>query len=151
MTVEARSGGVDAQGYLLARRLGELRDRLRRAIESPSPEARAAQGELRVVRLARMPVELWVVLGRESDYLVVPGTYCSCPHFMIHVLGMGQLEPCYHLVAVELARRTGRFHDLSETLLPEKLADIVLEIVAGARTVTLRRILYGFERSRQRE
>ncbi len=122
--------------------LARLRMRIRELVENPPAEARAAYGELKVVRIARVPVELWIVIGRESDYLVVRGTYCSCPHFQVRVVGMEKPEPCYHLVAVELAARTGRFHDLSETLTPRQVADIALEVVAGTRSPTLRRALY---------
>jgi predicted nucleic acid-binding Zn finger protein len=142
---------ASGEGGILAR----LRERLAALLENPPGEARAAYGELKVARIARLPVELWVVIGREADYLVIRGTYCSCPHFQIRVLGMQVVEPCYHMVAVELAARTGRYHDLSETLTPSQVSDIVMEIMAGARSTTLRRALYrlgwgeGFRGSRR--
>jgi predicted nucleic acid-binding Zn finger protein len=122
--------------------LATLREKLAKLVESPPAEAKAAYGELKVVRIARLPVELWVVIGREADYLVLRGTYCSCPHFQIRVLGMHIDEPCYHLVAVELAARTGRYHDLTETLNTAQVLDIVMEIIAGGRSTTLRKVLY---------
>ncbi|HIQ23777.1 MAG TPA: metal-binding protein [Pyrodictium delaneyi] len=125
-------------------RLSELRRRIReRGEEGKGAEAAAAR-EMRAVRVSASPVELWIVLGRESDYVVIPGTYCSCPHFTIRVVGQEIEEPCYHLVAVEIARRSGRYHDLSAALDSEKLVDILLETIFEGRTRTLRRILYQY-------
>jgi len=129
---------LEGENRILAR----LQKRLLELTENPPAEAKAAHGELRVVRLARAPVEIWAVIGREADYIVIRGVYCSCPHFQIRVIGMGIAEPCYHMVAVELAARTGRFHDLSEAIRGDELEDILLEAIAGGRSTTLRRVLY---------
>ncbi|KSW12385.1 hypothetical protein CF15_06555 [Pyrodictium occultum] len=128
-------------------RLMELRRRIARRSEEARGQEAAAAGEMRAVRIARSPVELWIVMGRESDYIAIPGTYCSCPHFTIRVAGGESSEPCYHLVAVDIARRTGRFHDLSMVLRGDKLVDVLLETIFEGRTRTLRRLLY--QQSRQ--
>ncbi len=122
--------------------LETLREKLVKLSETPPAQARSAVGELKVVKISSTPLELWVVIGRESDYLVIRGTYCSCPHFAIRVVGRESPTPCYHLVAVEMAIRQKRFHDLSLSLSKDELIDIVLEIIAGTRSTTLRRKLY---------
>ncbi|BEP18016.1 hypothetical protein PYJP_13680 [Pyrofollis japonicus] len=123
-------------------RLSELISEVIRLSENPPPAARSAAGELRVVRLSVFPLELWAVMGRESDYLVIRRMYCNCPHFSIRVVNEEKTVPCYHLIAVELAEKTGRFHDLSASLNQDELLDIVLEILSGARSTTLRKKLY---------
>lgn len=121
--------------------LESLREKLIKLSETPPAQARSAVGELKVVKIASIP-ELWVVIGRESDYLVIRKTYCNCPHFTIRVIGGESSTPCYHLIAIEMAIRQGRFHDLSLSLSKDELIDIVLEILAGTRSTTLRKRLY---------
>jgi predicted nucleic acid-binding Zn finger protein len=123
-------------------RLDELRQRIRERREEGRGEEAAAAGEMRAIRVSTRPVELWIVLGHESDYVVIPGTYCSCPHFTIRVAGQESSEPCYHLVAVEIARRNNRFHDLSAAIDSSRLVDVLLEALLEGRTRTLRRLLY---------
>jgi len=126
----------------MASRLSGLRRRIRERGEEGKGAGAAAAREMRAIRVSTSPVELWIVLGRESDYVVIPGTYCSCPHFTIRVVGQETEEPCYHLVAVEIARRSGRYHDLSAALDGGKLVDVLLETIFEGRTRTLRRLLY---------
>ncbi len=91
------------------------------------------------MRVAVKP-ERWIVIGRHGDYIVIPGSYCSCPGFQAYVWGrVGR--PCYHLVAVELARRSGGFTDLAGRLDPDTLSTIVYEATGSGRSPTLRRIL----------
>ncbi|NOZ88474.1 MAG: metal-binding protein [Crenarchaeota archaeon] len=123
-------------------RLAELRRRIRERSEEPSPDELWLASTLRLARLQRSPVELWAAMGREADYILVPGTYCSCPHFRYRVAPGETVEPCYHLVALEIARRTGRFHDLSETLSPEEVEAVVAEVLAHGRSPLLRRLLH---------
>ncbi len=126
--------------------LSVLRENILRLSEAPPPSAKSVVGELKVVRISLTPIELWVVMGRESDYLVIRGTYCSCPHFVIRVVNGESTTPCYHLVAVEIAVKQGRFHDLSLSLSKDELQDIVLEVLAGSRSTTLRKKLYALGR-----
>lgn len=130
-------------------RLGELRERIRELGEEVHGVAAATAGEMRAIRVSVQPVELWIVMGRGADYVVVPGTYCSCPHFTTRVVGQEINEPCYHLVAVEIAKRSRRFHDLSASIDGDKLIDILLETLLENRTRTLRRILYQSHRRPQ--
>jgi predicted nucleic acid-binding Zn finger protein len=122
--------------------LEALREALRSAYESPPASAASAAGELRVVKIAEAPAETWIVMGNTADYVVVRGLFCSCPHFIIRVVGLQNPAPCYHMVAVEIAARTRRYHDLTHTLTPEERLGIILDALAGAKSAQLRRVLY---------
>ncbi len=125
-----------------ATRLERLRQAIARRAENPGEKEKWLLAQLRLVRLQRLPVELWAVMGEEEDYLLIPDTYCSCPHFTIRVVHGESSEPCYHLVAVRMARLTGRFNDLSETLSPEDVQGIILELLVYPRSPSLRRFLH---------
>ncbi|NPA04555.1 MAG: hypothetical protein GXO09_00465 [Crenarchaeota archaeon] len=126
-----------------AEALRRLAERVRRESENPRGKAWEAAESGRVVLLAGTRPRLWVVIGEEADYIVLPGTYCSCPHFMIRVLGEAEDKPCYHLVAVEAVRRgrAGRLVAVDATT--DELADILSEALLTGRSRTLRRLLYG--------
>ena len=122
--------------------LERLRNELVKEVERAPANAKEAVATLKVIRLKK-PDEIWVVLGHHNDYIVIPFAYCSCPHFTIHVVGMGWHKPCYHLVAVELARRSNRFRDLSEKLSRDELYEIVYEVLYEGRSRLLRRLIYS--------
>ncbi len=122
-------------------RLERLREEIERLVEKPPGKAVEAVGGFHVVRLSIEPVEQWLVIGENSDYIVLSKTYCSCPHFIVRVVGQEAPTPCYHLVAVEVAKRTNRFIDLSLYLGPREVLEIVFEAVYAKRSKTLRRIL----------
>jgi len=84
--------------------------------------------------------ELWVFIGKERDYILIPCLYCSCPDFTINVLSKGVKKFCYHLVALEIARRSNAYKELEVE--PNDLVKIVLEIVINNFSSYLRRLLY---------
>ena len=54
---------------------------------------------------------VWIVVGRERDYLIMPAAdFCSCDDFYFQ-FDKGHL--CYHIIAQKLAEATGQF-DLIE-------------------------------------
>ena len=54
---------------------------------------------------------VWIVVGKERDYLVMPAAdFCSCEDFYFK-FDRGHL--CYHIIAQKLAEATGQF-DLIE-------------------------------------
>lgn len=56
----------------------------------------------------------WIVVGRHQDYLVLPDAgYCSCSDFFFRVMS-GEKPTCYHLIAVRLARKMGRYEVIEE-------------------------------------
>jgi predicted nucleic acid-binding Zn finger protein len=113
-----------------------------RRLEEPSRDAIAAGGSFRVVKIAEVPVQLWVVLGEEGDYVVIRKAFCSCPHFRMKIATGRSETPCYHLVSVEIAVRDGRFRDLSRVINPREAAQVIFEVLAADRSPTLRRVIH---------
>jgi len=52
---------------------------------------------------------VWIVVGREKEYFVMPGFYCQCDDFYINVVIRKRSKLCYHLFAQALAERMGNF------------------------------------------
>jgi predicted nucleic acid-binding Zn finger protein len=52
---------------------------------------------------------LWIVVGREKEYFVMPGFYCQCDDFYINVVIRKRSKLCYHLFAQALAEHLGNF------------------------------------------
>ncbi len=52
---------------------------------------------------------VWIVVGREKEYFVMPGFYCQCDDFYINVVIRRRSKLCYHLFAQALAERLGNF------------------------------------------
>jgi len=58
---------------------------------------------------------VWVVVGREKDYEVLPEAgFCSCEDFYFKVVE-GKVSLCYHVIAQRLAEATTRFSLIKET------------------------------------
>lgn len=58
--------------------------------------------------------EAWIVVGRKKEYLVMPrANFCSCDDFFFKVMDNVR-SYCYHILAVRLARRTGKFEVVEE-------------------------------------
>ena len=119
-----------------------LKKSIKRALETPSPSAVTASSLFKTILVARQPVEIWIVVGKDSDYIVIPGMYCSCPHFQIKVVFRLTDEPCYHLVAVELSKKEKRYYDLTSQIDEKILYDILYEALTVGRSSSLRRVLY---------
>jgi predicted nucleic acid-binding Zn finger protein len=52
---------------------------------------------------------VWIVVGREKEYFVMPRFYCQCDDFYINVVIRKRSKLCYHLFAQALAERLGNF------------------------------------------
>lgn len=79
-------------------------------------EAQRAVDEKRVKKYLFEPSgrEVWVVVGRKRDYLVLPlAKYCACDDFFYRVLGK-ERKRCYHLLAVTLAQSQGGYEEINE-------------------------------------
>ena len=95
----------------------------------------------RFVRISLEP-ELWVYMSRSGmDHLVVPGLYCSCPAFQRR-LREGRYG-CHHVYGLEVALRSGRYHDLAVGLKPAVVATVITEVLRYGSSPTLRRIVLG--------
>jgi len=56
---------------------------------------------------------VWIVVGKERDYLVMPAAeFCTCDDFYFRVMD-GEAHLCYHLIAQKLAEALN-WYDLIE-------------------------------------
>jgi len=120
----------------------KLRLIISRRAEEPSEPEKWLTSNLRLIRIQREPIELWVAMGRERDYILIPDSFCSCPHFTIRVARGQSAEPCYHLVAARMAQMLARFHDLADTLSRDERRQVIIEVLYHGRSSLLRRKLY---------
>jgi predicted nucleic acid-binding Zn finger protein len=58
---------------------------------------------------------IWVVVGRERDYLVMPNAeFCQCDDFYFRVLDR-EIHMCYHLIAQKIAHILGWYETIEES------------------------------------
>ncbi len=58
---------------------------------------------------------VWVVVGRERDYLVMPNAeFCQCDDFYFRVLDR-EIHMCYHLIAQKIAHILGWYETIEES------------------------------------
>lgn len=82
---------------------------------------------------------IWIYVGVDRDYIVLPRVYCSCTSFSIEVIG-GRRSFCKHLVyqLISEAQRSYRVIEVDY----ETLHRVVKEIMDLNISTSLRRILY---------
>jgi len=57
---------------------------------------------------------VWIVVGRERDYLVMPAAdFCSCDDFYYNIMDR-KAHLCYHLIAQKLAESLGWYDKIDE-------------------------------------
>ncbi len=114
-------------------------------VEHPSEKAIDAVMERRLVKLyckrETEVVELYVFQGRDRSYILFPGMYCSCKDFELNVVLRGHKGSCYHLVALEIARKQGKLKVFEVTC--EILKSIALELLLREDSTVLRKIVYS--------
>ncbi len=66
---------------------------------------------------------VWVVVGKERDYQVIPvARYCSCDDFYFHIIE-GVVPLCYHVLAQRLAESLGNYELIVDS---DNLYDVLL-------------------------
>jgi predicted nucleic acid-binding Zn finger protein len=91
-------------------------ERLRSALGERFDKAWQAVERRRVKRYVFEPSgrTAWIVVGRESEYQVLPGSgYCDCNDFYFRVVD-GEAGLCYHLTAQRLADALDAFDEVRE-------------------------------------
>ena len=58
--------------------------------------------------------EVWIVVGRTRDYLVIPRLYCMCDDFYLNVVIRRTDPACYHIIAQMLAEAISKFDKIQE-------------------------------------
>ena len=87
-----------------------------------------------------LATEYWGYLGKERDYILIPCLYCSCPDFIINVLSKRIRDFCYHLVALEIARKKHMYRELS--INERDLIIVIFEIITRSFSPYLRKLIY---------
>lgn len=52
---------------------------------------------------------VWIVVGKEKEYFVIPRIYCQCDEFYINVVIRRKSELCYHILAQAIAEKIGKY------------------------------------------
>ncbi len=79
---------------------------------------------VKLFRFSPSGILIWMVEGKERDYLVIPLIYCDCDDFYLNVVIRGESDICYHLIAQAIAEALG-FFTLIE--LPDELYERFIE------------------------
>ncbi|MGB9880258.1 MAG: hypothetical protein ACPLRM_05805 [Anaerolineae bacterium] len=54
---------------------------------------------------------IWIVVGKEREYQVIPGLFCQCDDFYINVVIKKKTRACYHMIAQAIAEERGIFEN----------------------------------------
>lgn len=81
----------------------------------------------------------WVYMGLRSDYVIIPGTFCSCKDFIIRTAINKTSAYCKHLLGQYIASREGKYITLRVS--PSEAAGILLEILNHEYSTTVRKKL----------
>ncbi|MEN3035897.1 MAG: hypothetical protein ABC588_00845 [Candidatus Methanosuratincola petrocarbonis] len=52
---------------------------------------------------------IWIVVGKEREYQVIPRIFCQCDDFYINVVIKRKTRACYHMLAQAIAEERGIF------------------------------------------
>ncbi len=91
-------------------------ERLRSALGERFDKAWRAVEQRRVKKYVFEPSgrTVWIVVGRESEYQVLPlSGYCDCSDFYFRVVD-GEAGLCYHLTAQRLAEALDAYDEVNE-------------------------------------
>jgi predicted nucleic acid-binding Zn finger protein len=83
---------------------------------------------------------MWVYMGRERDYILIPYVYCSCMDYLVRTVFLKTRSYCKHQLGLLVAIKKGLFKTITVTL--EELYTIIDEILEKGFSITLRRKLY---------
>jgi len=107
-------------------------------LDVPSRSA-AAIREKRVVKASIRGRTLIFFKGRDRDYFIIRKRFCTCKDFEFNVVLRRRKPACYHLVAAELAERSGVARKLRLSI--NDFYDIMYELILDGRSNTLRKLL----------
>lgn len=84
--------------------------------------------EKRVIKYIFEPSnkQIWIVSGKNRDYLVISDFYCSCDDFYLNVVIRKKNKVCYHILAKRLAEALDLY--TSSTLSDDKYEKLMLEL-----------------------
>jgi predicted nucleic acid-binding Zn finger protein len=90
---------------------GDVRKKLEEKCGSKFKQAEKLVNSMAVKRYVFTPSGrvVWIVVGREKEYFMIPRLYCQCDNFYIRVVIKRETDLCYHLLAQSIAEKLGRY------------------------------------------
>ncbi|MEM0001442.1 MAG: SWIM zinc finger family protein [Desulfurococcaceae archaeon] len=99
--------------------------------------------ELRYIKLNIMVNEnrgeIWIYAGRERDYILLPGVFCSCKDFILRTVINKTSKYCKHQLGVYIAISRKKYVELNVKL--EEAYVIMQEILDKGFSISLRRMI----------
>lgn len=89
------------------------------------------------VRMDSALRDFWVYMGRERDYLLIPGVYCSCKDFLLRTVINKTSKYCKHLLGLHVSMKKGKYLEVEIDV--ERFLRIVHEIIKKRFSLELRR------------
>jgi predicted nucleic acid-binding Zn finger protein len=56
--------------------------------------------------------EIWVIVGKKKDYLLISDFYCSCQDFYLNVVVRKKNKYCYHILSKTIAEALNLFEEI---------------------------------------
>jgi len=91
--------------------LEEVKERLKKAYGAKYSKAEELINSSSVKKYVFLPSGriVWIVVGKEKEYFVIPRLYCQCDDFYINVVVRKKADFCYHMIAQLVADKTGAY------------------------------------------
>jgi predicted nucleic acid-binding Zn finger protein len=89
------------------------------------------------IRINGVGLELWFYMGRERDYVLIPGVYCSCRDFTLRTIINKTSSFCKHQVGLYSALARGRYVELDLSM--DEAYVVVRELLDKGLSLALRR------------
>jgi predicted nucleic acid-binding Zn finger protein len=117
---------------------------IREYIESvknrPPERVREALVNRRVIKVSNADGKtLWAFRGKQRDYFIIPGLFCTCKDFEINVVMRKLRGCCYHLISADLAVERGEFREISVD--NDLFFNILYELIINGVSPSLRKAL----------
>jgi len=113
---------MDAELQAILREVGErgevtqeLKERLRKrlGVRYDHAERAVSSGAVKKYRFLPSGRTVWIVVGKEKEYYVLPEIYCQCDDFYINVVVNKKFGACYHLLAQALAEILVKYEEFT--------------------------------------
>jgi predicted nucleic acid-binding Zn finger protein len=82
---------------------------------------------------------IWIYAGRQRDYVLVPGLFCSCKDFTLRTVISRTSNYCKHQLGLYVAISRKRYLEL--TISPNEAYTIIMEVIDKGFSPLLRRKL----------
>ncbi len=116
---------------------------LEKSLTSPTTTIPPEVYEYRYVKLKiradSVVSELWVYIGRERDYLLIPGLYCNCKVFTLKTIINKTETHCKHQLGVYAAIAMQKYVEVELSI--DEAYTVISEVLNKGFTVFLRRKL----------